>query len=100
MSRRSDACSISARTKEIVWERDGHCCILCGSPYAKPEAHFIGRAQNGKGVEQNIVTLCRECHTMYDQSEYRPILRERIRKYLQSIYPAWDEKQLEYRKWG
>lgn len=45
MSKRSNACNISQKVKKKVWERDNHCCIICGSPYAMPNAHYISRAQ-------------------------------------------------------
>lgn len=45
MSKRSKACDISPKVKKKVWERDNHCCIICGSPYAMPNAHYIKRSQ-------------------------------------------------------
>ena len=51
MSKRSKACDISPKVKKKVWERDNHCCIICGSPYAMPNAHYISRAQGGLGIE-------------------------------------------------
>ncbi len=51
MSKRSKACDISPKVKKKVWERDNHCCIICGSPYAMPNAHYIARSQGGLGIE-------------------------------------------------
>ena len=99
MHRRTKALSISRKVKDRVWERDGHRCVLCGSPYANPEAHFISRAQGGLGVEENIVTLCRSCHDAYDNSHHRPYIRQKLKSYLMGIYPDWDEEKLIYRKW-
>lgn len=45
MNKRSKACDISQKVKKKVWERDNHRCIICGSPYAMPNAHYISRAQ-------------------------------------------------------
>ena len=94
--------------KRTVAERDSidgyPCCINCGkpapleAPTAFSCAHFISRAQGGLGIEENIVTLCTECHRRYDQTTDRPILREYIREYLQSKYEGWDEQKLYYRK--
>ena len=50
------------------------------------------------GIEQNIVTLCRECHRRYDQTTDRPNIREFLRQYLMKKYPEWDEQNLYYRK--
>ncbi len=70
-STRSKACDIPQRVKSEVWERDKHRCIVCGSPYAMPNAHFRSRANSGMGVAKNIVTLCFKCHYNYDQTPKR-----------------------------
>lgn len=92
------ACAISPKVKAEVWERDGGCCILCLSPAAAPNAHYIPRSHGGLGVPENIVTLCQRCHDRYDNSAERPFLREEIQEYLQEIYPEWEEEKLIYRK--
>ena len=84
--------------KDRVWERDNHCCVYCGSPYANPEAHFIPRSHGGLGIEENVLTLCRECHRQYDQSSKRLRMRSYFETYFRSIYPYWDEQKLIYRK--
>lgn len=47
MSKRSKACEISQKVKEIVWNRDNHKCISCGRyvPKTCANAHFIKRSQ-------------------------------------------------------
>lgn len=47
MSKRSKACEISQKVKEIVWNRDGQKCISCGIyvPKSCANAHFIKRSQ-------------------------------------------------------
>ena len=99
MRKRTKALSIPEKVKTTVWERDGHCCIWCGSPYAAPNAHFIARSQGGLGnTEENIMTLCQTCHMRYDQSKHRKIMREFFRDYLKGKYPNWDEDKLIYRR--
>ncbi len=46
-SKRSQACEISQKVKEIVWNRDNHKCILCGRyvPKTCANAHYIKRSQ-------------------------------------------------------
>ena len=46
-SKRSKACEISQKVKEIVWNRDNHRCICCGRyvPKTCANAHFIKRSQ-------------------------------------------------------
>lgn len=98
-TKRSKACDITQEVKKRVWERDGERCIVCGSHYAMPNAHYISRAHGGLGIEQNIVTLCQSCHHAYDNTPQRPILRKYIKKYLQYKYGAeWSEEKLVYNK--
>lgn len=98
MHKRTKALSISKSVKDTVWKRDGGCCVLCGSPCAQPNAHYISRAQGGLGIERNIVTLCANCHRRYDQTADRAEIRLDLREYLESKYPDWDESQLIYKK--
>lgn len=94
MNTRTKKTQIPRAVKLAVWERDGGQCVICGSGRAFPDAHFIARAQGGRGVEQNIVTLCCRCHAEYDNSENRPVIRQYLREYLAGIYPGWDESKL------
>lgn len=94
------ALAISPAVKAAVWQRDGGRCVNCGSVYAAPEAHFIPRSLGGLGVEENIVTLCRRCHDLFDcgRRSDRESIRASLRIYLSSRYTNWDEKKLIYRK--
>lgn len=97
-SKRAKACDIPVKVKEAVWERDCHCCIICGRSEAMPNAHYIPRAQGGLGIVQNIVTLCAKCHWRYDQSSDRKLFKGAIREYLMSKHPNWEEENLVYKK--
>lgn len=105
-NRRAKACAIPQKVKRKVARRDQidgwTCCILCGSPQGLPEAHYISRANGGLGIEQNIVTLCRRCHNIYDNGtrEQREEFGAQIRGYLKTIYPDWDESKLRYKKYA
>ena len=102
MISRIKAVQIPPQVKKKVSERDsfdGHpCCILCGSPLGIPEAHIIPRSQNGLGIEENIVTLCRRCHRDYDQSDRRDEIRAELIHYIKSKYPDWSIEKVTYRK--
>ena len=50
------------------------------------------------GVEENGLTLCPECHRLYDQSLARKRMRKFFQEYLQSKYENWSEDALIYRK--
>lgn len=101
MNARSKACDISPVVKRRVWERDEHCCVYCGSSDAMPNAHYISRHNGGLGIEQNIVTLCRKCHYIYDNGTRidRERYKKTIREYLMHKYTEWHENKLIYRKW-
>lgn len=97
-TKRAKACDIPQKVKVAVWERDNHYCIICGNSNAMPNAHYIPRSQGGLGIEENIVTLCLDCHRKYDQSVERTLYGEMIKEYLKRQYPNWNEKNLVYRR--
>lgn len=106
-SRRAKACDISQRVKEIVWERDHHACIVCGSRFAYPSCHIVSRAHGGLGIETNIVTLCtyagNDCHRRYDNGtkEEREQIDEIVVAYMKSIYgDEWSKEDQYYKKGG
>ena len=99
-SKRSKACDITKKVKDIVWQRDGERCVVCGSRYAMPNSHFIRRSQGGLGIPENIVTMCQRCHNMYDQGSDRREIEAFVERYLRSIYPNWDKEKLVYKKWS
>ena len=99
-SKRSKACDISQKVKEVVWERDNQRCIFCGSPQAMPNAHYIPRSKGGLGIEENVVTLCIRCHHAYDNTVQRDNMGCFIEGYLKGKYPEWSKEKLIYNRWG
>lgn len=97
MRKRTKALQISKNVKEAVYKRDGGMCVLCRRP-GIPNAHFVSRAQGGLGIEENILTLCPDCHRRYDQTTHRSIFRPVLADYLRSKYPEWDDVELTYKK--
>lgn len=95
-SRRSQATDISKSVKDKVWDRDCHRCIFCGSPSARPEAHIVPRSAGGVGVEQNIITVCRRCHMLLDQSTKRPKMLKQAKHYIEHIYGKIDWSEFIY----
>lgn len=85
-SKRSQATDIPKSVKDKVWQRDEHRCIFCGSSQARPESHIIPRSSGGIGVEQNIITVCRRCHTLMDQSTKREKMVKSAMHYIENIY--------------
>lgn len=98
-SKRAKALDISPAVRGAVYERDEGLCVYCKMP-GNPEAHFIPRSRGGLGIEQNILTLCRDCHNKYDFGRRleREGMREYFRAYLEIKYPDWDESKLTYKK--
>lgn len=96
-ARRTKALEIPPRVKNAVQERDGGACVWCAKR-GEPNAHYIPRSQGGKGIEENILSLCWDCHMRYDQSEHREEMRVFFKSYLMSKYPEWDEEKLIYKK--
>ena len=45
-----------------VLERDGWRCQVCGSMQHLQVHHLKFRSQAGSDVEQNLITLCADCH--------------------------------------
>ena len=97
MSKRSKACEITPEVRRAVEERDGHRCIFCGRS-GRGEAHFIGRAHGGLGVEENILTVCRYCHHELDNGLDRAYYVAKAENYLRDHYPDWDANKLVYIK--
>lgn len=103
MSKRSKATDIPMSVKKIVWERDKHHCISCGSPYAMPNSHILSRAHSGLGIETNIVTMCLECHHKYDNGikKDKEKIKNKVVNYMKSIYGNdWSIEKQKYKKWS
>lgn len=98
-SKRAKALAIPKAVKDAVYERDNGLCIWCGKP-GLPEAHYIPRSKGGLGIEENILTLCRECHDEFDNGMWwkRERMREFFREYLSNHYDNWHEAKLIYYK--
>lgn len=96
-SKRAKACAITPKVRKAVEERDGCTCIFCGR-LGRGEGHFIKRSQGGLGIEENIVTVCRECHHQMDDGFARELYLIKAENYLKGIYPGWNKADLVYKK--
>ena len=98
-SARSKATDIPKSVKEAVEKRDHGKCIICGKR-GVGNSHFIRRSQGGLGIEENVATMCHECHHVYDNGFgiERQLITELFEGYLQEQYPDWDKSKLVYQK--
>lgn len=98
MHERTKQSRIPKKVKAAVYKRDEEHCIVCGGwvPEECACCHYISRGRLGLGIEENIVTLCIDCHYRLDNGN---VAREYIRDYLKRKYPGWDERKLVYSKW-
>ena len=80
-----------------VWERDNRQCIVCGSPHADPNSHIVRRSQGGRGIPENIVTHCPECHRLYDS--YDEATSQATMDYIKIVYPGWQESEVTYHRY-
>jgi 5-methylcytosine-specific restriction endonuclease McrA len=52
-----------------ILQRDGWRCQMCGSMQRLQVHHIQFRSHSGSDEEQNLITLCAECHA---QTHLRP----------------------------
>lgn len=97
MNKRTKATSIPYKVKQAVYERDNGRCIFCGRS-GLPEAHYISRNRGGLGIEQNIVTVCRDCHRRMDSTIDRAEYLSRAKAYLDMLYPGFVDNDRIYKK--
>lgn len=112
MHRLTRATAIPPKVKKLVALRDcangPATCIICGAP-GMPCCHIVRRSQGGRGVAQNIVTLCSQCHYALDEGlglkrlaplglDTQAKVRAYVIDYIKSIYPDWTEEGVKYRK--
>lgn len=66
-----------------------------------PNAHYISRAKGGLGIEENIVTLCQDCHHNFDNGKSKEVsqaIKSVIEAHLKHFYPEWGNTLLTYKK--
>lgn len=97
MHKMTKAMAIPQRVKDGVTRRDGGLCVICHAP-GLPTAHIVRRSQGGRGIEQNIVTLCPHCHREFDEGRNRDAYEVRIIAYIKGFYPDWSREDMVYRK--
>lgn len=68
------------RLRGKILERDGYKCRICGSSENLEVHHMQALVYHGKSKEENLVTLCEECHVFAPEKsieENEKYLKER-----------------------
>ena len=61
-----------ANTKAYVLNRDNYSCQNCKSKSKRLEVHHIQfRSENGSDDQENLITLCKECHDLIHDSSLK-----------------------------
>ena len=64
----------------------------------RSKATDIPRSRGGLGTEKNIITVCRKCHNLLDQSAKREKMLGIAKRYLERIYGNIDKSEVKYAK--
>ena len=69
--------------KKACYERDHYCCRKCGTPQQNPHAHHvIPYERGGPDTLENLITVCRWCHTKLE-NQFRRVGETRyVRDYI------------------
>lgn len=85
--------SIPKSVRQAVTTRDSidgcPCCIYCGKPFPNGGEHLhhiTRRSQLGQDIEENLVTLCYECHILGIHSRADQDIITYCKDYLERIY--------------
>jgi len=98
MNNRTKATSIPKKVREEVYKRDKG-CIICNSTSNLTIAHFISRAKSGLGIKENLVALCILCHHEMDNGKNTIEVTQKVREYLEKLYPEVTDEMRRYNKW-
>ena len=98
MNNRTKATSIPKKVREEVYARDKG-CIITGSRYNLTLAHYIPRSKGGLGIKENLVTLSLLMHHEMDNGKNSLEIKEKVRQYLERLYPNVTDEMRKYNKW-
>ena len=62
--------SISKAKRQLVLERDGHRCVLCGCRTFLSIDHIIPKAMGGTDALDNLQVLCEDCNLFKGDGYY------------------------------
>ena len=113
MSKYTRKLQFNKKTKELIYKRENGQCFFCKQGYflknkdplqyqIKDIMHYIPKSSSGLGVEENGVLGCRYHHSLLDNGNkgLRKEMLGKMKVYLKSIYPDWNEEKLVYQKYS
>lgn len=56
--------NINRSNRKLIYARDNYMCALCDSTKYLQIHHVVHRGQGGTDNEQNLITLCANCHSL------------------------------------
>lgn len=98
-SKRSLATDFTSIVRKEVLLRDKGFCVYCGNMHNIQIHHYIERSLNGLGIKENLVCLCVECHMRLHSNDKGNVIKKTVKKYLDKLYPNFDDKDRKYDKW-
>ena len=72
--------NVSSSLRRKIIERDGGCCLVCGSTRLLEVDHRRALMNNGDNSPENLGTLCDDCHNKKTRLDYK--IRKQRRKVL------------------
>ncbi len=63
--------NINNSKRKKVYRRDGYRCALCDSTKYLQLHHVVPRGKGGPDTEQNLITLCADCHALAHGTDLR-----------------------------
>jgi 5-methylcytosine-specific restriction endonuclease McrA len=89
--------SVTPALREVVLERDNHQCVSCGTAGENRLQlhHLVFRSQGGGHNEENLVTLCFECH----EDVHRTLLQLALLEYTPGQFSWFCARKRPPRRW-
>ncbi len=74
-------CEQYEQLHEEILRRDGWRCQLCGALSQLQVHHLQFRSQSGEDNEENLITLCRNCHEMLLWVDHRSCFMQKLMRH-------------------
>lgn len=80
------------KLNEAVYERDNHCCVICGCYVEEGvKAHHSPQGALKSDELKKMVTLCNECHYEIHHGKKLKEYKGQVSEYLADLYDGGDD---------